>query len=406
MIPVEKITEQILQERFDLLSDKLKDAASSQSNLRIVSEVCRNHRLHDEEKMLVVQQITALALLGFMHTYDVGKEINEALNFDNPKLGNSIAQELEAKIFAPVKSELEINYKPLDAGTVPLEPTPTEEAPKIFQESGESAEPQTTVAPAVVKLAVPAPAPTTAQSAPAVLETAPSKPSPIAYAPTPAEMPRPAPSIKPQTVSFPAGWSQAKGQGPGVRGHESGVTSQASDKSRESEVARPSRGDEDEPPPTIIHTEEKSAPPPRQSNSNFTAGPSSIGNVPTFPKVPAPARAVLEFGPKVDQISNIKDQRYGMADIPRPPRPAVDQISKIKDQKYVAIDIPLPKKSASVAPFDSIQGNKPLPKPPTIAPQVGVQKSAAPQTPRVIHYSEMRTALPPKTEILKLKTEK
>jgi hypothetical protein len=54
-----------------------------------------------------------MVILGFIHYYDLGSEINLALNFHDSRIGNEIAKEISVKIFDPVKSLLEKNYSPL-----------------------------------------------------------------------------------------------------------------------------------------------------------------------------------------------------------------------------------------------------------------------------------------------------
>lgn len=152
MIPIERITEQELGRRFNALPGVLKEALDSATNVRIVNQTCGNHRLIDEEKQLTIQQLVAFVLFGFIHSYDVAGEINEALELDNPKLAASIADELNAKIFAPLKADLEANYHPLPeipaaaplrpatiaAGTTPptspQAPQPVGTGPKIIEE--------------------------------------------------------------------------------------------------------------------------------------------------------------------------------------------------------------------------------------------------------------------------------
>lgn len=113
MIPIERITEQEIKKRFGLLPETLRDALDSASNLRIVNRICKRHHLLDEEKMLTVRQISALVVFGFLHYYDVADEINDFLGLNSLKLAKSIAKELEAEIFNPIKTDLEKNCQPL-----------------------------------------------------------------------------------------------------------------------------------------------------------------------------------------------------------------------------------------------------------------------------------------------------
>ncbi len=119
MISVDQITEQVLGARHDSLTPALQDALDSPRNIEIVAQVCKNHHLVDEEKIVIIQQLVALVLLGFIHEYDISKEINDSLELNNPKLTNSIGEELRAKIFSHVKSELDKNYQPVTQEKVP-----------------------------------------------------------------------------------------------------------------------------------------------------------------------------------------------------------------------------------------------------------------------------------------------
>lgn len=113
MIPIEEFTEEILRRRHDSLPETLLSASDSPTNLSVVEEVARNHNVVDEEKILIMQQLVGLVIMGFVHSYDISREINDALALNNPKLAASVADELNAKIFAPIKTELERNYRPV-----------------------------------------------------------------------------------------------------------------------------------------------------------------------------------------------------------------------------------------------------------------------------------------------------
>lgn len=113
MIPIDLITEEELNRRINKLSAKLKDAATSERNVRIVNQVCDNKQIADDDKREMVHQIVGLVILGIVHEYDVGAEINEALALNDLQVSQSLANELSAKIFAPIKAELDSNYDPL-----------------------------------------------------------------------------------------------------------------------------------------------------------------------------------------------------------------------------------------------------------------------------------------------------
>ena len=52
--------------------------------------------------------------VGFIHPEDLAKEIKDALNL-NPEIANSIADEIDRKIFNPIRTDLEKIYSPAEA---------------------------------------------------------------------------------------------------------------------------------------------------------------------------------------------------------------------------------------------------------------------------------------------------
>ncbi len=178
MIPVELITEEELEKRLETLPDKLKDALTSDRNVNIVGQVCAKNRIAGEEKILMINQIVGLVLLGYVHDYDVATEINEALDLKNPQFSKAVADELSAKIFDPIKADLDANYQPIAApvGSMP-----------------------TSVAPAPVPLPPSAPvAPVTPPASSIVSSIIPNKQ---------AAVPPPAPLSTPTPPVFAKGWS-------------------------------------------------------------------------------------------------------------------------------------------------------------------------------------------------------
>ena len=111
------ITEQQFQKRFDILPDILKDALSSESDIKSVRQICRAHYLNDEEKILIVEQLTGLVILGFVLPDDLSQEISENLHLDKKHV-DDIASEIDRKIFSPIKSDLEKVYSPCGAAAV------------------------------------------------------------------------------------------------------------------------------------------------------------------------------------------------------------------------------------------------------------------------------------------------
>lgn len=109
---LEKITIEEILERYTILPDEILDVLEDPNTEEIVKNICERNNIVKPEWIEIIKQLVAATLLGFIHYYDLGAEINLALNSSNSKLGKDIAQEIEAKIFANIKSLLEKNYSP------------------------------------------------------------------------------------------------------------------------------------------------------------------------------------------------------------------------------------------------------------------------------------------------------
>jgi len=156
MIPIQELTEKRLKERVATLPLKLQQAIDSPANPQIMAQICVNHHLVDEEKILIVEQLTTLVLMGFIHDYDLAREMNEALGLNNPQLASSIASEIGTKIFTPIKTELLANFRPL---------------PVVLASSGKSTVPTVNRAPQ--------PVPLTSSRIPQIPSSAPQHSAPI-----------------------------------------------------------------------------------------------------------------------------------------------------------------------------------------------------------------------------------
>lgn len=190
MIAVDLITEQELDKRFDSLSNKLKEALTSERSLSAVDQICEKNKITEEDRLTTIHQLVGLTILGLIHSYDLGSEINEALSLDNPKFGIAIAEELNAKVFLPIKTELENGYHPLTVASsikdsiLEKKPTPDSRPPEVMQGKSDSSS-QPKVMPLSNKGV-------TSYSAP----TAPATPKP--------------------TILSDVGWSKASSTGPGI----------------------------------------------------------------------------------------------------------------------------------------------------------------------------------------------
>lgn len=113
MVPVRRLTEDILQKRFSTLPMELKDGLTSDENLLQIERICKGNEITDADRILIVQQVVSLVFLGFLRTDDVSEELNDTGMFDDPKVVESIYNELNATIFSISKTLLDKNYNPI-----------------------------------------------------------------------------------------------------------------------------------------------------------------------------------------------------------------------------------------------------------------------------------------------------
>lgn len=111
MIPVEKITEQEIERRFNSLPKALQETLDSAQNLQVVNRICEGNLLLDEERKFIVQQIATLVLLGYIHPERVGLELEQELGV-NHKVAALIAEALNSRIFSSFKNDLDKVYAP------------------------------------------------------------------------------------------------------------------------------------------------------------------------------------------------------------------------------------------------------------------------------------------------------
>jgi len=108
-----KIPRQQVLERWDVLPNNLKEALCSDPNSGIVWQIGALNHL-PEEKISMMATIVGDVIFGFLHSDDLAREIQESLNL-NSQIANSISHEINRKIFAPIKIDLEKIYSPVSA---------------------------------------------------------------------------------------------------------------------------------------------------------------------------------------------------------------------------------------------------------------------------------------------------
>ena len=108
------LTEQQFQKKYYFLPENIKAVLDSENNIETARQICRAHHLNDEEKVLVVEQLIGLILLGFVLADDLSREISENIHL-NKKHADDISSEINRKIFASIKSEIDKIYVPAGA---------------------------------------------------------------------------------------------------------------------------------------------------------------------------------------------------------------------------------------------------------------------------------------------------
>ena len=108
-----QITIEDILERYSILPDELLTVLEDPNTEKIVEVTCQKNNISKPEWIDIIKQLVGYVLMGFIHYYDLGAEINTELNFLNSKLGNDVASEIDAKIFNQIKNTLEKNYSPI-----------------------------------------------------------------------------------------------------------------------------------------------------------------------------------------------------------------------------------------------------------------------------------------------------
>lgn len=119
------ITKEQLRNRWDTLSDALREAIASETNSQMVWKAAVGEHLSDD-KAAVVSRLTGYVLLGFIHPEELAAEIKNEIGIDT-RVAAAIAEPLNKKIFQPLREDLEQVYAPaskLAEGTPGVQPKP------------------------------------------------------------------------------------------------------------------------------------------------------------------------------------------------------------------------------------------------------------------------------------------
>lgn len=196
MINFSEITEQKISEKFEGLSQDLKNVLSSVNTSTTIENIAAKFRL-DEEKITMLIQLVGLVILGFTSFENMKEEMKETIDI-SPQFIPLIADEIRQKIFSPVMNSLQkiITEKrpPTPAPTaIPPMPQPVTPTPRPVDEYREP-----TAGPEVVDLRKAPPISAPAPTPKPIIPTSPApKPltSPLTFTRPiqPLEPPKPAP---------------------------------------------------------------------------------------------------------------------------------------------------------------------------------------------------------------------
>lgn len=154
-----QISHKQASDRFDTLPDKLKDVGFSANSVYVIDQACVQNHL-SEDKQAKISQLVGYVLFGFIHPEDLSREIQEALSI-NSEITNTISVEINRKIFAPVRNDLDKVYAPVPS-------TVTAPSSQVAPENIINL--KTASAPAAIKPGIP-PTPAQAPTAPQASST-------------------------------------------------------------------------------------------------------------------------------------------------------------------------------------------------------------------------------------------
>lgn len=119
-----KISKQQILQRWDTLPDTLKEALFSQYNADTLWRICEAQHL-SEDKTSQIAMISGDVIFGFLGPEDLADEIKNSVGL-NQEIANNIAMEIDRKIFAPIRLDLEKVYAPATEGEMIIPPSAEE----------------------------------------------------------------------------------------------------------------------------------------------------------------------------------------------------------------------------------------------------------------------------------------
>ncbi len=129
------ITKPQALQRWDLLTDNLREALWSEANSDFVWNTCASENI-PEQMRYTVARISGYVLMGFIHPEDVSQELVDALNIDS-RTAKDIQIALMGRIFAPLRADIDKVYAPLGKSEMARATSIQVPAgPKIIQDIG------------------------------------------------------------------------------------------------------------------------------------------------------------------------------------------------------------------------------------------------------------------------------
>jgi len=105
------LTFEQINNRYDLLPEKLKEAIFSPSIDTAIIRLSQSYRL-DNQKISSVAQNVGEILFGFENYKNLASDLQTDLNVDN-RLATAIASDIVSKVLSPYRKELETAYSPI-----------------------------------------------------------------------------------------------------------------------------------------------------------------------------------------------------------------------------------------------------------------------------------------------------
>lgn len=124
--------------RWDLLSERMREALFSEHNSKLVRDLCAAEHVTAKEKTDFVMKIASLVLMGFVNQKDVPKELHDGIGLPL-QVGQAIADALALRLFSPFKDEIEKLYALPKEGVEKTQPAVVEEEikePEVRIEEG------------------------------------------------------------------------------------------------------------------------------------------------------------------------------------------------------------------------------------------------------------------------------